>query len=102
MGCEAGPMAEGRPNDPIPLNFLHIQVSACREEERRRSAQGISKQTMQLQFLHTVSAVSFPKVKRSADFLYMNLMGNGAGIVMVNLAVKSGLWTAVIADYLSR
>lgn len=48
MGFEAGPMAEGRPNDPIPLNFLHIWVSACHEEERRRSAQGISKQTMQL------------------------------------------------------
>lgn len=71
VGFETGPMAEGRPNDPIPLNFLHICVTAISKGERGRSAQELSKQMMQLQSLHTVSAELSLNVKWSAAFLYM-------------------------------
>lgn len=44
---------------------------------------------------------------QQSSYIYMciysvDLMGNGAGIVMVNLTAKTGLWTSIIADYLSR
>lgn len=41
VGFETGPMTEGRPNDPLPFNFLQLWVTASGKGEgnlHRKSA----------------------------------------------------------------
>jgi len=56
VGFETGPMAAGRPNDPLPFNFLHVWVTASSKGEGK-AAQETSKQMMQLHSALTVSKV---------------------------------------------
>lgn len=38
VGFETGPMAEGRPNDPLPFNFLQLWVTASGEGNLHRKS----------------------------------------------------------------
>lgn len=43
VGFETGPMAEGRPNDPLPFKFLHIWVTASSKGEGNLHKKSASK-----------------------------------------------------------
>ena len=103
VGFETGPMAEGRPNDPLPFNFLHIWVTASSKWEGNRHKKSASKwcnYSQRLQFqqyhLHMLNG------QQTSTIYDMDVMGNGAEIVVVNITAKIGLRSSVIAGYLSR
>lgn len=43
VGFETGPMAEGRPNDPLPFNFLQLWVTAAGKGEGNLPRKSASK-----------------------------------------------------------
>lgn len=73
---ETGPIAEGRPNDPLPFNFLQLWVTASGEGEGNLHRK-FSKQMMQLQAELMVSALSPPRVKLSTGSEYVCYGFNG-------------------------
>lgn len=103
VGFETGPMAEGRPNGPLPFNFLHIWVTASSKGEgnlHKRSASKWCNYSQCLQFqqyhLHMLNG------QQILTIYVMDLMGNCAKVVVVNITAKIGLQICAIAGYLSR
>lgn len=52
VGFETGPIAEGRPNDPLPFNFLHIWVTASSKGEGNLHKKSASKWCNYSRYLH--------------------------------------------------
>lgn len=103
VGFETGPMAEGRRNDPLPLNFLHIWVIASSKGEGNLHEKSASKwcnysQCLQFQQHHPHMLNAW----QTSTIYVMDLMGNGAKIVTANITAKIGLRSCVITGYLSR
>lgn len=88
VGFEIEPMAEGRPNDPLPFNFLLIWVTACSKGEgnlHKKSASKWCNYSQCLEFQHHLYMLSG---QQASTICVMDLMGNGAEIV-VNITAKT-------------